>query len=83
MSVCYSHIWRKVHPIYFTLGGCVAKDSRKCSVEFGAVSTRDTFKIKGELRSFEDRNLNQKRNIHSLTDFFSARTKQINILLFP
>ena len=43
--VCPSHIWTSVHPIYFTLGGCIAEDQRKCSVNlsFGAIWTCGKF----------------------------------------
>ncbi len=33
LSVCPSSILTTVHPIDFTLGGCIAEDPRKCSVE--------------------------------------------------
>ncbi len=33
VSVCPLIVSTTVHPIDFTLGGCLAEDSRKCSVE--------------------------------------------------
>lgn len=45
MFVCNLYISRTIHPNYFTFGRFVADDSRKCSVEFGAIRTYDTFSI--------------------------------------
>ena len=39
MYVCLLRISKTVHPIDFTLGGCIAGDPRTCSVEFGALWT--------------------------------------------
>lgn len=36
LSVCYSHISRSVHTIYFTVSMCVTEDQRLRTSEFGA-----------------------------------------------
>lgn len=45
LSVCDSYTLRTVFLIYFILGGFVAEHPGKCGVEFGAISTRNTFNI--------------------------------------
>ncbi len=34
LSVCLSIVMATIHPIDFTLGGCIAEDPRKRSVEY-------------------------------------------------
>ena len=46
VSVCYSHVIRTVHLVYFSFGTFVAGDQRTCSGEFGQFSTCDTVNTK-------------------------------------
>ena len=42
LSVCGTYVLRIVHLIGFTLGMCIVKGPRKCSVEFGAICRSDS-----------------------------------------
>lgn len=44
-SVCYSHVSRTIHLIYFAPGRFVAADPKKCSVEICAILPCDKFNI--------------------------------------
>ncbi len=44
-TVCLWHISRTFHRIYLTLGKRGAGDQLRCSVEFGAIWTCDSFSI--------------------------------------
>ncbi len=48
LSACIFIMSRTVHPIDFTRGGCVAATQCCCDAvsHFGAIWTRDTFRIK-------------------------------------
>ena len=53
VSVCYSHVIRTVHLVYFSFGTFVAGDQRTCSGEFGQFSTCDTVNTKKCWRNSE------------------------------
>lgn len=45
LSVCYSHIWRPVYLICFTLGRLVLEDTIKRSDDFDAIRASNMFNV--------------------------------------